>query len=91
MKALLKSWQVEQLGPAFSTRREEPDGSVSYEGISDVTLRFTVIGNDATEFIGDIQNMKPGAVIQSINLGAHKTVSSELGVVLRSGRKYVFK
>lgn len=90
MKAILQSCSVDQRGPAFSTRQEEPDGSVSYEALSEVTLRFTVIGNDATEFIGDIKNMKPGAMIKSIGLGNHETVSSEAGAVTRGSRKYVF-
>jgi len=83
MKALLQDWSAKECGPVFSTRREESDGSVSYEALFDVSLRFTVIGNDAHDFIEYIKALKAGATITGIGV-------SRAGAKCLD-RKYVFE
>lgn len=91
MKAMIQGWEVQERGPAYHTRREEPDGSISFEGVSDVTLRFTVIGNDAMEFLKDLRGMKMGTAIQEIQFGAPASELRKKLTGIENGRKYVFE
>lgn len=79
MRTHVKSWSVKEIGPDFRTRREGRDGSVSFDGLSEVTITFDVSGR-----IGDVQDfvktMTEGDSIQGI------TVKSKSG----KGRRYVF-
>ncbi len=86
MKAWIDSWEVKQLGPAFSTRKEYADGSVGFEAIHEVNLKITVIGNDATEFVGQVQRMLPGTTLKEIKFQAPTQPCSPQP----KGRKYHF-
>lgn len=85
MQAILTSWDVTQHGPAFNTRLEHADGSVSFEGLHEVRLTFTVIGNNAMEFIDAIRQLEKGAKINRIDIETKKRGG------VRQGRKYVFE
>ncbi len=87
MKAKITGWEVHDHGvPALWTRREYPDGSVGYDGIYTVTMKFDVIGNaDAAEQF--LNGVKVGQAIKSINLGEIKPKGRRQAV---KGRMYVF-
>lgn len=77
MRASIQAWQVEEIGPAPSTRRVESDGSVTYEAISDITLRIRVIGNDAGKFISDVTNLTAGTELQGLKIVGPVSVSEK--------------
>jgi len=80
MRTRVKGWNVKDCGPAIWTRKENRDGSVSFDGVSEVNITFDVIGNfkDVTDFV---KAMTEGDAIQGI------TIKSKSG----RGRRYVFK
>lgn len=71
MKATITAWEVKDVGPALWTGKKHADGSTSYEGISEVTMKFDVVGNvnAAEEFLNGV---KVGQMIKSINLSEIK-------------------
>lgn len=91
MRAVIKSWNIEDRGPALSTRQEHADGSVTYEGCYVVDMKFVVVGNDANEFLDEIKGLKPGARIQEIQLAATASDLRKKLTGIRNGRKYVFE
>lgn len=87
MKAVVTAWEVKDTGvPALWTRQEHTDGSITYEGISEVTMKFTVVGNigAAQEFL---EGVRVGQPIKSLNFGDIKSKGRRPAA---KGRMYVF-
>jgi len=87
MKARVRAWEVEDhCVPAIWTRREEADGSTTYDGIYTVTMKFDIIGNDQSvrDFVSGV---KVGQPIKSLNFGEIKPKGRRQAV---KGRMYVF-
>lgn len=84
MKARVTSWEVEERGPALWARQQWNDGSASYDGITEVTMKFDVVGdiNAVKEFL---QGVKIGQSIKALSFGAGKSKEKA------SGRQYVFE
>jgi hypothetical protein len=80
MRTHVKAWSVKEVGPDYRTRREHSDGSISFDGLSEVNITFDVTGkfNEVTDFV---KAMTEGDAIQGI------TVKSKSG----KGRRYVFR
>ena len=84
MKVYVDRWSVTDHGvPAMSTRQERADGSVTYDGIYDVSLHLTVVGNHEDAY-GFLNGLSKGVSVKGIELGSGKATKA------KAGRKYVF-
>lgn len=91
MKATIHNVEVKDLMiPALETRQEHADGSVTYQGVYDVSLRIRVVGNDgdAAEFLGDL---KAGTRLQSLQIAKPASKLRKKLTGIERGRKYVFE
>jgi hypothetical protein len=89
MKAKVTSWEVRDHGvPAIWTRREHRDGSITFDGIYEVSMKFDVVGNmgDVKEFLNGV---KVGQQIKSMNFGGIETKGQKENKT--TARKYVFE
>jgi hypothetical protein len=86
MRARVTSWEAKDVCPALWTRQEHSDGSVSYDGVYEVSMKFQVVGNvnAAKEFLNGVRVGQP---IKSINLGEIKPKGRRPAT---KGRIYVF-
>ena len=91
MIARVTAWEVREGGPAFNTRRTLYNSSgevigASYEGVSEVTMKFQVIGDigAAQEFLNGVRVGQP---IKSLSFGDIKPHGRRPEM---KGRMYVF-